>query len=404
MTKLTQEEGNLQLYKQPRFKLLLFSQLISILYFGGSSLTSTLHSSFNFSAPNFTAFCIYSALSLFLIPVYRRRRQQSSNVLNDKGLDFDKSHNEILSCQYTSSFLNFIPIHGNWKAYMLIGVIDYAGMVTYIAALKYTSLASFTLIYSTITPFTMLFSKCFLIRRYTYRHYVGVLVCVVGVVTHALSEGCGGSTNKENGEQCYEVYPNKTVGYTFTLLGASFYGLLDVLCEYSLKSYDGGTSEYLGVTAFFGATISLIPALVWEHEQIITLITDTINGSSGVALVLLILVISEVGGYYYTSRFLESSESTLLNLLTKLTVDILSVLFSIFFQSIVLAPQYFVSLFLTIISVVIYETSESPIPRDTTDNEVLIELPKYEMIPTLLVSESDEDSLMTIVNDTALSC
>jgi len=395
MTRCVQDEGNVQPYKQSRLQLLLKGQVVSLLYFSGGSLISTLHSNFDFSAPNLTALCVYIALSFFLLPVYMRRRQKSSNVVSGTELDFDENRNGILSCQYASSFLGFVPIHGNWKAYMLVGVIDYAGMVTSIGALKCTSLASYTLIFSTITPFTMLFSKCFLIRRYTYRHYMGVVVCIVGVATHVLNEECGVSTNIENGEECDDVHPNKRIGNTFALLGAFFYGILDVLCEYSLESYDGGTSEYLGVTAFFAAMISLIPALIWDHEHIFILVTDTANGRSNVALVLLLLVVSEVGSNYYSCRFLESSESTLLNLSTKLTENLLSVLFSIFVQNIVLAPHFFISLILIFISVVLYQTSESPILRDNTNNRVSLELPKH--------SEVDEDSSITLINNTALS-
>jgi len=385
MARFVQEE-ELQPYEQSLLKLLLLVQVVSLLYFGAASLTSTLHSDFNFSAPHFTALCVYTAMSLFLFPVYIRRKKQTNNSS---------------SGEYASSFLSFIPIHGNWKAYMLMGVTDYAGLVTTIGALKYTSLASYTLIWSTITPFTMLFSKCFLIRRYTYRHYMGVFLCVVSIATYVSSEEYGGRANTENGEEWSDVYPNKTKGNIFALLGAAIYGLIDVLCEYSLENYVGGTAEYLGVTGFFAATISLFPALIWDREQMFSLVTDTADRSSNVALVFSLLVVSQVGSYYYSCLFLEYSESTLLNLSTKLTENLLAVLFSIFFQNTVLAPPFYISLTLMFISVGLYQTSESPIlhfyfqqtRKDNTHTMVSLEKQK--------IGELDEDSSTTIVNDIA---
>ena len=283
--------------------------------------------------------------------------------------------------QYSHYFLTFIPIRGNLATYCVIGWIDYLGTVCTIVALKYTPLTSYTILWSLVTPAAMLFSKCFLVRKYRFRHLLGVGLCIAGVILNTILDGADDhhqhnqdTTNPEsmqgdNIDDIEQRYPHKVFGDAVAAMGAALFGLLDILCEYSLEQFDGGTSEYLGVTAFIAATLALSGALLWEQDEIGDLWQSLRNSQHALHL-LVLLVIVDVGSYYFSCRFLEISESALLNLST-LTESLMAVAFSVIVEKVVPLPLFFVGLTWTIFGLIIYETSPSPI------------VDSYHLLPTL---------------------
>lgn len=315
----------------------------------------------------------------------------------------NSNHNNDASSPplYSHYFLNFIPIRGNLATYCVIGWIDYLGTVCTIVALKYTPLTSYTILWSLVTPAAMLFSKCFLVRKYRFRHLLGVGLCIAGVILNTILDGAddhhqhldSSSTNQNNVpdddttninnnnpyDDMEQRYPYKVFGDAVAALGAALFGLLDILCEYSLEHFDGGTSEYLGVTAFIAATLALSGALLWEQDEIGEL-WHSLHDSQHALHLLVLLVIVDVGSYYYSCRFLEISESALLNLST-LTESLMAVAFSVLVEKVVPAPLFFVGLTWTLFGLIIYETSPSPI----VDSYHL--LPMLEL-PTILEASS----------------
>ena len=340
-------------------------------------------------------------------PVHSNNERSSSPELDEhetaddyndsiKPLQHDHDiHNNDHVPHYPHYFLNCIPIRGSLPTYLIIGWIDYMGTVCTIVALKYTPLTSYTILWSLVTPAAMLFSKCLLVRQYRMRHLIGVGLCIAGAILNVLQDGADDHHNHtmedsnsnnidiENDEE--ERYPYKVFGDAIAALGAALFGLLDILCEYSLEHFDGGTSEYLGVTAFIAATLSLGAALLFEQEEISLLLESLRDNEHGFHL-LLLLVVVDVGSYYYSCRFLEISESALLNLST-LTESLMAVAFSVLVEEIVPAPLFFVGLTWTILGLVIYETSPSPI----VDSYLLVDQHSLEL-PTTMILDSASTS------------
>ena len=138
----------------PEWKVLILGQMISLCYFGGSALTSGLEHDFGFRAPNFIAFSIAAGLSLFLIPLYFSRISKRKNSHEEK---------EIV---YKSYLFSLIPLHACWKSYALVGLVDYSATLCCNLALQFTTLTSYIILRSLVTPAAMMFSKCFLRRKY----------------------------------------------------------------------------------------------------------------------------------------------------------------------------------------------------------------------------------------------
>jgi len=353
----------------PQWQILLLGQIVSMCYFGGSVLTSSLENKFGFFAPNFTAFSISATLSLFLIPLYFSRRTRKENK---------KAAKDVV---YKSYLFNLIPLRGSWKAYAMAGLVDYAATFFCNISLQFTSLTSYTILQSLVTPAAMLFSKCFLNRKYHAPHLIGVLLCIVGVIINVIQD----NHDDQNDQDTTNRIQYKIFGDLMAVASSFLYGLLDIICEYTLDEYEGGAYEFLGVSAFFSALFAIGPALFWEWDLI-----TSITPAASADLALLVLV--DVGSYFFCSKFLQYSEAALLNLST-LTVNVWAVLFSIVLQKVIPARLFFVGLVFTMAGMVIYESSPSPIVLlfdETT--KIDIENIRYERI----TSSNDEPGDVTI--------
>ena len=353
-------------------QVLLFGQIVSLSYFGCSAFTSILETKFLFSAPNFTSFCLYTAISLFLVPVYfsRRTRKETNEDARDQ--------------EYKCYLFKSIPLKGCWKAYALAGLVDYAGTWCAIVALQFTTLTSFTIVKTLSTPAVMVFSKCFLHRKYRTPHLVGVLLCIIGVIINVIQDSQD-EKDSNNSKLSKNTQQYKLLGDMMAVSASFLYAFLDILCEYILDEYQGGSQEYLGASALFTALFAIGPALVWEWDQI-----SSLGLTAGFCLALLVL--ARVTSYYLATIFLEYSESALLNLST-LTENLWAVLFSIVLQHVTPAPLFFLGLAVTISGMVLYQTSPSPIVF-LWDNAPHLEVHnmKFKKLPSSNSTDESADS------------
>jgi len=242
-----------------------------------------------------------------------------------------------------------------------------------------------------VTPAAMMFSKCFLRRKYSIPHLIGVLLCITGAVLNVFQDRRDDKDDKDeaNGDMKYKMF-----GDLLAVAASTLYGLEDILCEYTLDEYDGGAYEYLGASAFFAATFAFVPALVWEWDQITTL-------SPAALADLVSLMLVDAGSYFFTSKFLEYSESALKNL-SALTENIWAILFSIVLKKTIPAAFFFVGLFLTMTGMVIYETSPSPIVL-ITDNKDKIEMANMQYKTISREIENEDTTTCTIGTDQSTS-
>lgn len=342
----------------PKWKILCFGQLISFLYAIGGSIQSSMQLSCNWSAPAFSSSLMYFLCSLLLIPLY---------------LECRKSNNKNCSTDYHTKFLGIIPIQGSPWAYLLMGLLDLEASYFTVLALKYTTLTSATILGSLATPATMIFSRLLLARRYTWVHVLGVAVCMAGTGWNIVQDFESSSSHADESLPL-DVYNHKLTGDLFAVMGGIALGLNDAACELAVRNF-GGDMEYLGMSGFFAAIIALAQSAVLEREQVVALFFDTtatahddtattcpVQARIGL---LSCFVAAQFLAYLLSTRFLQLSESALLNLST-LTENGWTVLFSIFVQRIFPDPLFYAGLVFTVTGVVIYETAPSPVLDDDT--------------------------------------
>eukprot|EP00529_Nitzschia_sp_RCC80_P012578 CAMPEP_0113509478 /NCGR_PEP_ID=MMETSP0014_2-20120614/37602_1 /TAXON_ID=2857 /ORGANISM="Nitzschia sp." /LENGTH=572 /DNA_ID=CAMNT_0000405321 /DNA_START=79 /DNA_END=1797 /DNA_ORIENTATION=- /assembly_acc=CAM_ASM_000159 len=277
-----------------------------------------------------------------------------------------------------SFFFGYVRLSRPVWWYFVLAFFDVQANAITLLAYRYTTITSITLFDALAIPSAMVISRWWLQRKYRPMHYVGVVICMVGVVVNVLqdyeSDVADGSTdddgnnNNNNNTLSEEAYPHKLWGDICAIIGGLLYGLNDTLTEITVQN-NAGTSEYLGMMGFFAFWISIIQAFILEWDDILELFGEDTKFSSTCSLqkgwtVLLSFVILMILTDMAASRFLLISEAAFFNL-SVLTGDLWSVVFSVFAEKIVPGPNFFVALVLVLSGVVVYEMVPSPaMPTD----------------------------------------
>lgn len=138
-----------------------------------------------------------------------------------------------------------LVLKDGWK-YFILGFVDVQGNYFTVLAYAYTTILSATLIDFWAIAVVMIVSLAFLKVRYHLTQYIGILVCIGGL---GILLGSDHITR-------YDEYaaPDAIKGDLFALLGASFYGLSNVLQEFFVSKRP--IYEVLGQIAFWGMLIN----------------------------------------------------------------------------------------------------------------------------------------------------
>lgn len=352
-----------------QYKTLLIAQLLSFLLAASGAANSSLHFECQLSAPTFQAFLIYFGLSfhLFAIPNYseieyrNQEEEQNSNQLENKS---QENNSGTTTFQKEPEIILFrrIPIYASIKMYILMAVLDVEANYLIYLAFRYTTLTSVSLLDALAIPSAMICSKLILKRRYSCIHFIGALLCILGIFTNVLGdyqEEEGNAEQVDDDGIDNDKYPYKVSGDILAIFGALTYGLNDVLTERIVKNHN--VNEYLGMIGLFGSIVCLIQMWILEGEAIHEFFArdrGECSTSKGFSLLFACALFSIVS-YAGMSRFLISSEAALLNL-SLLTGDLYAALFIVVEQNIVPTFHFWISLFLIVIGVFVYEMAASP--------------------------------------------
>lgn len=249
-------------------------------------------------------------------------------------------------------------------------------------ALRYTSLASAGMLDNINIFAAMIASRIILKRRYSWKHMLGATICFLGVGINIFTDFKKGGMDAEAIDdqfvQMEELqFPNPLVGDLLAVTAGVFFGVCDVVIEGILKTSVGG-DEYLGCTGFLGFLIAFTQALIIERDAISKFLSpeqismDTYADfenpydaprtcSQKNALLLFIGYV--VTAYLFingVTRFLIVSESALL-MISTLTADLWSVLFTVIAQHIMPSGLFYLGLGFVILGIVLYEMSPSPL-------------------------------------------
>ena len=183
---------------------ILFGQVLALLLATSAAANSTLYNDCEVSLPTAQTFLVYFCLFLLHAP---------SLCLQES---------EVFDCSSPK-----------WYHFLLPSLLDVEANYLCVLALRYSTLTSVTILDAFAIPSSMFFSKILSVRKESFgsHHYVGVMICSLGLCMTVLSDGFiqENEVNKGN---------NPLLGDALALLGGIFYGLNDTIAEKFVKDYD----------------------------------------------------------------------------------------------------------------------------------------------------------------------
>uniref|UniRef100_A0A670ICK9 Solute carrier family 35 member F1 n=1 Tax=Podarcis muralis TaxID=64176 RepID=A0A670ICK9_PODMU len=133
-----------------------------------------------------------------------------------------------------------------WWKYMILGIIDIEANYLVVKAYQYTTFTSVQLLDCFVIPVVILLSWFFLLVRYKAVHFIGIVVCILGM-------GCMAGADVLVGRQ-QGAGENKLIGDLLVLGGATLYGISNVCEEYIVRNLS--RVEFLGMIGLFGSFFS----------------------------------------------------------------------------------------------------------------------------------------------------
>ncbi|RZC47457.1 hypothetical protein C5167_040411 [Papaver somniferum] len=224
-----------------------------------------------------------------------------------------------------------------WYYYLLFALFDVEGNFLVVKAYQYTSLTSVMLLDCWTIPCVILFTWLFLKTKYRIRKFIGVAVCVAGLVLVVFSDvhaadRAGGS------------HPIK--GDLLVIAGATLYGVTNTSEEFLVKNVD--RVEVMAMLGLFGAIISAIQIAILERNEL-----KAIHWSAGALLPYSGFAAAMFLFYSTVPILLQISGSTMLNL-SLLTSDMWAVLIRIFAYHEKVDWMYFIAFAGVVVGLIIY--------------------------------------------------
>jgi solute carrier family 35 protein F1/2 len=148
------------------------------------------------------------------------------------------------------------------------------------------------------------------------------------------------------------THPHSYGGDILAILASLGYGVGDACAEFWSKHVD--REEYLGMIGLFGSITTLAACIAYERNTVLEAFTadsETIIQTLGVVLW---YIASLVAYYVFESLFLMKSDATLLTLSLQ-TSNVWAILFSIVVFRETPDPHFYVSIFMVISGVFVYE-------------------------------------------------
>ncbi|BBN09085.1 solute carrier family 35, member F1/2 [Marchantia polymorpha subsp. ruderalis] len=170
--------------------------------------------------------------------------------------------NYLLMSGVYGSYLLYLrkPLKFRWYLYLLFAVIDVQANYLATMAYQYTSITSAMLLDCWTVPLVLALTWLFLKTQYLRGHFVGVCICVLGLVlvvfsdVHADDRASGGS--------------RPILGDILMLLGATGYAISNVYEEFLVKKVD--RLELLAMMGGFGAITSFVQVVLIEREVLLS--------------------------------------------------------------------------------------------------------------------------------------
>jgi solute carrier family 35 protein F1/2 len=278
--------------------------------------------------------------------IQQYKLRSNEGLLNENS---GQSDSEVEKDQVNDLDKNNINTYYHYLYYIMIAFVDVEGNYLIIKAYQYTSITSIMLLDCFTIPCAMLISYIFLHYKYTLKHYIGVMTCIIGLICIVYTDSL---TNVDQESNQFKL--NSVIyGDILCLSGAALYAISNVLQEHLVKEYK--RQLFLGVLGFFGFIIAFIQFLILEYN---TMENSYISPSAIGYIFGFVICIFLM--YVNTSVFLKNNDAILFNL-SMLTSDVYAVIFSYFFYHHLVHYLYFVAFGLVVIGLFIYHSEVPPI-------------------------------------------
>ncbi|RWR71991.1 solute carrier family 35 member F1-like protein isoform X1 [Cinnamomum micranthum f. kanehirae] len=285
----------------------------------------------------------------------------SSSELNRKGINAPTSQSfanyVLLAIVYGSILIDRRrALQQKWYYYLILGIVDVEGNFLVVKAYQYTSLTSVMLLDCWTIPSVMFLTWMFLKTKYRLRKFVGVIVCVVGLVMVVFSDAH--SKDRSGG-------PNPIKGDLLVIGGSMLYAVSNVSEEFLVKS--GDRIELMAMLGLFGAVVSACQISILEREELRSIhwTTTAVLPFIGFAAAMFVF-------YSVVPILLKMSGSAMLNL-SLLTSDMWAVLIRVFAYHQKVDWMYYVAFAAVGVGLVIYsgdakeeEESSALVAEDNT--------------------------------------
>ncbi|KAM9957657.1 hypothetical protein ACTFIW_012624 [Dictyostelium discoideum] len=233
-----------------------------------------------------------------------------------------------------------------------LALVDLEANYIVVKAYQYTTITSVMLLDCFTIPCVVVLSRIFLKTRFTFVHIIAVLIALAGMAILVVSDIIEGDS--ANGGS------NPLLGDFLCLASSVCYAISNVGQEATVKKYDRVT--YLAMIGLYGSIFCGIQIAILERNELATMAWSggVVGYIVGFALCLFIM-------YSFTPTMMEIAGATVMNL-SLLTSDMFGIIVAIFVFDRDLSWLYFLSFFVIVSALVIYNLSAPHVKSSEVQN------------------------------------
>ena len=230
----------------------------------------------------------------------------------------------------------------HWVWYLIMGTVDVQGNYFTVKAYSYTNIMSAMLLDTWAIPVVMILSIIFLSTNYSWGQYAGVVVAIAGMaILVVMDVGSNSSIGVHDENSQKEI-----LGDLFCLLGATFYGISNVLQEWSLRKRP--LYEVLMGLGIVGSVVSGVQISIIERDQL-----ASVSWNGEIIGYLFLFTFTLFSLYSFASVLFRISSATFFNL-SLLTSDFYGLVASVLLFGAVIRPMYVVAFLGIVVGIVLY--------------------------------------------------
>lgn len=209
---------------------IIFLQIVVICWITSSFLLNNLFKTFNH--PILVTYCSVSTCSIYLLPLLKEKTQQAiRNYNKGKSLNYQyiETETETETDQIESNG-DAVPITYIMKISLIFGTIWFMANLTTNASLSYTTVTLQTILSSTASFFTLLFSVLLQIDKINFKRLIGIILSFSGIILIVWKKD---DTTQDSSSH----FDNKNiiVGNLLAIMGAIIYGCYSSLFKLNVS-------------------------------------------------------------------------------------------------------------------------------------------------------------------------